>query len=140
MGEPRVGVGVIVIRGGKVLLGMRKNSHGAGTWSLPGGHLEWGESVEQCAAREVFEETGIRITRPKLGPYTNDIFRPEGRHYITLYAIATESEGTEQVREPGKCAGWAWFPWDKLPAPLFLPLKNLKKLGWFEKNIRHLQP
>jgi 8-oxo-dGTP diphosphatase len=58
---PRVGVGVIVLRNGLVLLGRRIGSHGAGSWALPGGHLEFGESVEQCAAREVLEETGLDI-------------------------------------------------------------------------------
>src|SRR5258707_8500479 len=52
---PQVGVGVVVVRDGKVLLGLRRGSHGSGAWALPGGHLEWGESVESCARREVTE-------------------------------------------------------------------------------------
>lgn len=58
---PGLGVGVLVIENGRVLLGKRKGSHGAGTWSAPGGHLEYGESIENCAEREVLEETGLRI-------------------------------------------------------------------------------
>ena len=53
---PKVGVGVAVVKDGKVLLGKRKNAHGEGTWSFPGGHLEYKESWEDCAIRETLEE------------------------------------------------------------------------------------
>lgn len=61
MPDPRVGIGVMVIRDGKVLLGRRQGSHGAGHYAWPGGHLEYMESFEECAKREVREETGIEI-------------------------------------------------------------------------------
>src|SRR3989339_718967 len=60
---PKVGVAVIIIKNGKVLMHKRKNSHGDGTWSLPGGHLEFNESLEECAQRETFEETGMKIKK-----------------------------------------------------------------------------
>ena len=59
---PRIGVAVIVVRDGKVLLGKRKNAHGEGRWGFPGGHLEFMETVEACAAREVLEETGLGVS------------------------------------------------------------------------------
>ena len=65
--SPRVGVGVIVIKEVKVLLGKRKNSHGHGSWSFCGGHLEFGEGIEECARREAFEEAGISIKNLRLG-------------------------------------------------------------------------
>ena len=43
--RPKVGVGVIIIKDGKFLMGWRKKSHGSGTWCPPGGHLEYGTSV-----------------------------------------------------------------------------------------------
>ena len=55
--RPKVGVGVFVFKDGKTLLGKRKNAHGDGTWNPPGGHLEFNESIEQCAQREVLENT-----------------------------------------------------------------------------------
>lgn len=128
--RPAVGVSAILVRGATVLLGQRLAGHGAGTWQFPGGHLEFGESIEDCAKREVFEETGLSLVAVRLGPYTNDLFRAEGCHYITLFAIAQDSGGGAAVREPEKCAAWAWFRWDALPQPLFLPIVNLLPLGF----------
>lgn len=128
--RPAVGVSVIVLRGNRVLLGRRLASHGAGTWQFPGGHLEFGESIEECARREVLEETGLTVSSLQFGPYTNDVFAAEGRHYITLFMIAFDLGGMVEVREPHKCAEWAWFDWATLPQPLFLPIENLLRSGF----------
>lgn len=125
--RPYVGVAVIVVRDGCVLLGKRKNAHGAGTWQFPGGHLEYGESIETCARRELFEETGLSIDVCRPGPYTNDIFEQEEKHYITLFVIAGQTTGDAKVKEPHKCECWAWFKWSEMPTPHFLPIVNLLK-------------
>ena len=127
---PRVGVGVIVIREGRVLLGKRKGSHGAGTWALPGGHLEFGESVENCAKRETEEETGLHLKTIRPGPYTNDVMASEGQHYLTVFVQATPEAGEPKTLEPDKCEAWAWFKWSELPENLFLPLENLRNQGY----------
>ncbi len=59
--KPKVGIGVMILKDGKVLLGKRKGSHGAGQYAFPGGHLEYMESFEDCARRETREECGIEI-------------------------------------------------------------------------------
>ncbi|KAL8672705.1 MAG: hypothetical protein Q9168_002830 [Polycauliona sp. 1 TL-2023] len=93
----RVGVGVFILRSSSApspdeknghpsfLLGKRINSHGAGTWATPGGHLEFGETPERCAAREVLEETGLKIKDMRFLTTTNDFMPDEGRHYVTLF-------------------------------------------------------
>jgi 8-oxo-dGTP diphosphatase len=96
----RVGVAVVVKRGNQILLGKRKGSHGAGTWALPGEHLEFGETIEQTARRELLEETGIIAEKISLGPYTNDYMPEEEKHYITLFVIVEESTGKPEVKEP----------------------------------------
>lgn len=128
--HPRVGVGVIVKKDNKVLLGKRIGSHGSQTWNFPGGHLEFGESVFDCARREVAEETSLTIKNLTYGPYTNDIFERENKHYITCFVIADYKSGQPQILEPNKCLQWDWFVWNNLPHPLFLPTQNLLKLNF----------
>lgn len=127
---PRIGVAVIVVKSGQVLLGKRKGAHGEGTWAFPGGHLRFGETIEACAHREVREETGLTIKDLQLGPYTNDLFSDENKHYLTLYVIARFSMGPLETREPDKCEGWKWFDWSRLPHPRFLSLENLCRLSF----------
>lgn len=123
--RPRVGVACLVTRAGRVLLLRRQRSHGAGSWSPPGGHLDYGESIDGCAIRETLEETGLRITDPQFFGITNDIFESEGRHYVTVWMRAEAGDGEPAVLDPAEVAEVAWFPPDRLPAPLFLSLENL---------------
>lgn len=122
--KPLIGVGVVVIREGKVLLGKRRGAHGVGDWSFAGGHLELGESVEECASRELKEEAGLKVISLRLGPWTEDVIEND-KHYITLFVFVNEFEGEPQLLEPHKCEGWEWFGWDELPSPLFTPIRSL---------------
>ncbi len=129
--RPKVGVGVIIIKDGKVLLGKRKNTgHGQGDWCFPGGHLEFNETPEECAVRETMEEAGIQIKNIRIGTFTNDMYSRENKHYVTLIMISDYHSGEPKVMEPDKCEEWGWFEWDKLPQPLFLPVQNLLKNGF----------
>ena len=119
----------MVVRDGRVLFGKRKNAHGDGTWSFPGGHLEFGESLLECAKREVLEETGLEVKNVAPFTFTNDIFEKEGKHYITLFVRAECGAGEPKVLEPTKCEEWQWCKWDALPEPLFIPIQNLLKQG-----------
>ena len=123
-----VGVAVLVRRGDQVLLTHRKGSHGAGTWAPPGGHLDMGESFEECAMREVREETGVTITEPHFLAVTNDIFADEGRHYATIWMEAQVEAGVAtgeaRINSPREMSELGWFDWDDLPQPRFLPLEN----------------
>jgi 8-oxo-dGTP diphosphatase len=120
--HPRVGIGVIVEKNRKILLGRRKGSHGALTWAPPGGHLEWGESVEECAGRELLEETGLKAISCLRGQWVENVMEQGQKHYITLLVHVDCWEGDVQLLEPEKCDGWDWFSWDALPEPLFAPM------------------
>ncbi|MEK6847463.1 MAG: NUDIX hydrolase [Nanoarchaeota archaeon] len=124
---PKVGVAAIVKHKGKVLFLKRKGSHGEGTWAFPGGHLEFNESIEECVKREVMEETGIIANRMSFVAITDDMFKDEGKHYITIFMLVKDYEGIPIIKEKDKCTEMQWFAWDKLPSPLFLPIKNLLK-------------
>lgn len=120
----RVGVGVIVSKNNKILMIKRINSHGAGTWSTPGGHLDFGEDPVQCAIRECKEETDIDITNVKFKCITNDIF-DEGKHYITVWMQADYLSGKAKVNALNELNEIGWYEWESLPLPLFQSMINL---------------
>ena len=109
-----VGVGAFVTtrrHPGCVLLGKRKGAVGAGTWALPGGHLEFGESLEHCAAREVQEETGISNTQSqRIVFWENAIDCEAGYHYVIGF-VAMDTMEEPRNMEPEKCEGWHWVRW-----------------------------
>ncbi|MFN7038880.1 MAG: nucleotide triphosphate diphosphatase NUDT15 [Alphaproteobacteria bacterium] len=131
----KVGVGALIIKNGEILLGLRINSHGENCWAPPGGHLEFGETPENCIIREVKEETSLDIKDIISGPWSNDLFQFENKHYITLHMIVRYTDGEIKLCEPKKCKGWEWFDIDKLPTPLFLPLANMMSRYGNLKNL-----
>ncbi len=123
--RPRVGVGVFVCRGDKFVLMQRKNAHGEGSWAPSGGHLEFGETWEECARRETREELGVEIENVQFFGVTNDVFQTEGKHYITIYLRADLCAGQEPRNgEPEKTVALQWATWQTLPSPMFLPCTN----------------
>ncbi len=116
--RPRVGLAAVVIQEGRILLGKRRGVIGDATWAPPGGYLEYGESVEECASRELLEETGLIARTLLRGPYTNGLIAPGNQHYVTLFVLISEFAGEVECREPQKCLGWEWFSLDALPTPL----------------------
>ena len=123
--RPKVGVCAVVQVEDKILLGKRAGSHEAGTWSPPGGHLEFGETWERCAQRELFEETGITGEGFYFLTATNDLMHEDGLHYVTIFMKVAKMSGEPKLLEPEKCEQWDWFPLDNLPSPLSTPMSNL---------------
>ena len=122
--RPKVGVGVLIMRGSSLLLGLRKSAHGRDSWAPPGGHLECGEDWQTCAQREVLEETGLRLTEVTFFGATNDIF-DEQKHYVTIFMIADYNGGMIENLEPEKCYEWRWFDINCMPDNLFLSFDHV---------------
>ena len=116
--KPLVGVGVMIMRDGRVLLGKRKGAHGEGEYSFPGGHLEHGESFEECARRETLEECGMEIENVRFQLLAN-VKKYAPKHYVHIGLVADWKSGEPKILEPDKCESWAWYTLDRLPEPLF---------------------
>ena len=125
--KPQVGVAIIITKDDHVLLMKRKGPHGQGSWSTPGGHLDFGETPEGCAAREVKEEVGLDVVDIRFRAVTNDVFDTTGKHYITIWMDGKTLPNDPIIAAEDEVAEIGWFAWNSLPGPLFLPLENLLK-------------
>jgi 8-oxo-dGTP diphosphatase len=116
--QPKIGVGVMIVKNGRVLLGKRKGSHGEGEYAFPGGHLEYMESFAHCAQRETQEECGIEIENIRFQFLANvKTYAPQ--HYVHVGLLADWKSGTPEVLEPEASGAWEWYDLDNLPQPLF---------------------
>ena len=116
--QPKVGVGVMIIKYGSVLLGERKGSHGEGEYAFPGGHLEYMESFEQCAHRETLEECGVEIEHIRF-QFLANVKTYVPHHYVHIGLLADWKSGVPEVLEPEASGSWEWYDLDHLPHPLF---------------------
>jgi 8-oxo-dGTP diphosphatase len=125
--RPQIGLGVLVVRDKKILLSRRLKPYGFGKLALPGGHVEWMETLIDTARREVLEETGIRLGRIyNLYVYSEEVHPTLGKHYMTFYMIAKCPEGQEPKNmEPKKHAPWRWYDPFNLPRNTWKPTKRL---------------
>ena len=127
----RAGVGILLIKDDKVLLGKRNADprkasselHGEDTWTPPGGKMEFGEKIIDSVKREILEETGVKAKDIELISITNDIV-PDS-HFVTLGFLCKNFEGQPKVMEPEEIVEWKWFSLDNLPKPIFFPGEKL---------------
>ena len=115
--RPLVGVGVVFVRGDKVFLAKRQGSHGEDTWASAGGHLEWGESFEECARREAQEELGVTVGNLQFLCLSNIL--AYDRHYVDIEFLGDIGDQEPAFTEPEAFSVSGWFPLDDLPQPLF---------------------
>jgi ADP-ribose pyrophosphatase YjhB (NUDIX family) len=108
--HPIVGVAAVVLRDGHVLLVQRGREPGRGSWGLPGGMLELGETLAEGVRREVLEECGVEV---EVGPLVG-VFEPmqrndDGRlryHYVVLDYLARYVSGELHAADDADDARW----------------------------------
>ncbi|MCR9145256.1 MAG: NUDIX hydrolase [bacterium] len=96
---PVVGVGALVIKDGCVLLIQRGRFPGVGLWAIPGGKQNFGESLQQTAAREILEETGVLIRAGNPIYCFEALFDREGRELEPPIDSGSQAEAAERVRD-----------------------------------------
>jgi 8-oxo-dGTP diphosphatase len=131
MKKKNIGIIVILKKSNNILLGKRLTKHGFKEWGLVGGHLELEETIEECAIREVKEETNIKINNPKFITKIKVNF-PNGKRYES-FVFLSETKKEPKNNEPEKLENWKWFKWNNLPRPLFLPVKKIQEKKILEK-------
>lgn len=127
----RTGCGVILINDlGQILLGKRNDDptladsemHEEGTWSLPGGNIEYGESFYEAGMREVKEETNLNVKDLEIICVQTDL--NEYAHYMSVGMKSTNFNGELKIMEPDEIVMWKWFDLNNLPENLFSASKK----------------
>lgn len=106
---PLVGVGALIVEGGKILLIRRAHEPMKGRWSIPGGLLELGESLQDGVRREVREETGLIVEPEEPIEILDRIYREEGRvrfHYVIVDYLCRVTGGALQAASDAAEARW----------------------------------
>jgi 8-oxo-dGTP diphosphatase len=131
-GSAKVGVGVLVWKGDKIALIKRAGTYGNGTWSPPGGHVEFAECAFETARRETMEEIGVQIENLEILGFTEDI--TQDKHYITIWVRANWSAGEIKTSDI-EFTESGFFQLDELPDPLFVSFQNLLEGKLLPKSV-----
>ncbi len=129
--KPGVGVGVMILKNNHILLGLRNSNkekasselNGEGTWTMPGGKVEFHETLEEAAKRELEEETSLKTQSLKVISITDD-FTSE-KHYVTIGFLTTDFLGEPKTMEKEEILKWEWFDIHDLPNNMYLPSKKI---------------
>lgn len=132
----------MILKDNKILLGRRHGDpekadsdlHGEGSWTMPGGKLEFKEGLKEAACRETLEEASLIINADSLDiiSLSNDMI-PD-KHFVTIGFLCTIFSGEPKVMEPDEIVEWRWFDLNNLPSPVFMPSERIIK-NYLAKKI-----
>ncbi len=133
--RPKVGVGIMVLKNNKVLLGKRHDDaekassdlHGEGTWTMPGGKLDFHETLINGAIRELGEEIGVNLKKEDLSLLTVQDDMVPDNHYVTVGFICKNFADEPKVMEPDEITEWRWFDFNSLPEKVYPPSAKMIK-------------
>lgn len=124
----KVGITIMMVKDSKVLLGERGEDcqTARNLYAYPGGRMDYGDTPEQSAVREVLEETGMIIEEKDLEflRICPEYFPEDNRHYVSLVFLCKKFKGEPELKEPDKCKGWEWFSPDELPENTFWAVRE----------------
>lgn len=101
---------------GELLMGLRKDEMDKGNWAVPGGHLDVGETLEECALRELYEETLIKAQVAIQFGYVEQPMTLSNKHYLHFGYLVRDLDNEEPtVGEPEDIEKWAWFSIENIP-------------------------
>lgn len=115
---PGLGVGLAILRDGKLLLCKRMKAPEAGHWNIVGGKVDHMEPAELAARREAAEETGLEIGTIRYVGMTEQRIEADRQHWVSLLYVTDDTTGEPQLTEPDKLSEIGWFDLDDLPQPL----------------------
>lgn len=115
---PGLGVGLAILRDGKLLLCKRMKAPEAGHWNIVGGKVDHMEPAEIAARREAEEETGLSIGSIRYLGTTEQLIEADRQHWVSLLYVTDDTTGEPQLTEPDKLSAIGFFDLDDLPQPL----------------------
>ena len=136
--QPIVGVGAVIVCEGKILLEKRKNEPSRGKWTIPGGLVELGESLESAVVREVKEETSLEVDNPRLLDVVDNVDLDESGkvkyHFVIVdYFVTAECVG--DLKAASDADDLKWVPFNEVEA--FDLTRSFR--CFFKRNRRRLE-
>jgi mutator protein MutT len=135
--QPLIGVGAVVLKENKILLEKRQNDPGKGKWSIPGGLVELGESVEQTVIREVKEETNLDVEKPEHIGVVDKVDLDENgkvRYHFVIIDYFVKLKGGD-LRASSDAAELKWVAVDEIEKLELTPTFR----AFFQRNRKKLE-
>lgn len=135
--QPLIGVGAVILKENKILLEKRQNDPGKGKWSIPGGLVELGESVEQTVIREVKEETNLDVEKPEHIGVVDKVDLDENgkvRYHFVIIDYFVKLKGGD-LRASSDAAELKWVAVDEIEKLELTPTFR----AFFQRNRKKLE-